>query len=64
MIKTVKDLKEVLAKFDDETPVVICDMNDDGNGNSEQILPVIDSVDLNLTENDGEYVFININVEK
>lgn len=61
MIKTVKDLKEALAKFDDETPVVICDMENDGNGDGEQVLPQINSVDLNLTENDGEYVFININ---
>lgn len=63
MIKTVKDLKETLEKFDDETPIVICDMNDDGNGDGEQILPGIDSVDLNITENDGEYVFININTK-
>ena len=47
MIKTVKDLKDKLNEFADHLPVVLCDLQDDGNGEGHKFLETICSIEIN-----------------
>ena len=60
----VKELIEKLKEMSEELPVVLCDLNYDGDGDGEVMLPEVKSVELDFASNDGaiaECVFINFN---
>lgn len=58
----VKELIEQLQTMPEDVPVVLCNLNNDGDGDGIVTLPEIKSIDLDDAINDGVHtdcVFIN-----
>lgn len=62
---TVKELIKALRGMPGDLPVVLCDLNDDGDGDGDVFLPEITGVELMTAENsekgnkEEDCVFIN-----
>ena len=60
----VKELIEKLKEMPEELDVLLCDLNYDGDGDGEVMLPGIKSIDVDFASNDDELiecVFVNFN---